>query len=335
MSSESIQQCPETPNSLFSEPNVFYQDLDDATFSGRTGRKSRLSFETFGHDENGETYLHHHFQPFQEKEAIKLNELKGDLFNFDDDENLFKSYYFINMDINAFWRLIKGFKLKNFKVHSSRDFFNELPWRINLNEEKHQLDRSLSNEKKFKSNPEMYFQSISEYYEWIKDFCDKNCEVVPYRLKDERIVFLPKISPMWFVNGNTTLKLVEKFGYINPSSELCIEWLPVWLKEYNEKIKAKYISANKMYLNKESFISMSDEKIYKVRLTKSVSSIVLQSKFKIKCKSDSDFYRKHQFHYQNVISFLKEINTSELTDFTILNKFILQYIDILNYEIIF
>ena len=315
------------PSSLFGsefDPDEikFYNELNE-----QSGRKSSLSLPEFGDEEN----IDNKFKSFIDKEPSILKDLNGNLFNFDQVNNLFDQYYEKSMDINALWPLLRGNKITSLKIHNSRDFFDTLPFRFNLTNTKHQLDKSILNCKKYESKPDLYFQSIPDYYKWIQEFCDKNCEVIPFKFSNQKIIFLPIISPLWFMNGKTFNK-VENYGYINPSSEHCYGWLSEWLPNYNQKIKDKYIEANTKFLEKVSFISKKEEEEeYKKKLISSALSLTEQPKFKNKWVEDSTFRKKNINYLKKAIQFSEKVCKSNLQDFEQFNDIINIYNEIIYY----
>jgi hypothetical protein len=319
------------PSSLFGsefDPDeiTFYNELNE-----QSGRKSSLSLPEFGDEEN----IDNKFKSFVDKESTILKDLNGNLFNFDQVNNLYDQYYQKSMDINALWPLLRGNKIRSLKIHNSRGFFDILPFRFNLTDTKHQLDKSILNCKKYEPKPNLYFQSISEYYKWIQNFCDKNCEVIPFKFSNQKIVFLPIISPLWFMNGKTFNK-VENYGYINPSSEHSYGWLSDWLTKYNHDIKQKYINANTTFLQRESFISNSvEEEEYKKKLISSALSLTEQPKFKNKWVEDLTFRKKNINYLKKVIQFSETLCKSNIKDFDVLNNVVNSYIEIIDYEIEF
>lgn len=317
------------PSSLFgseidADEENFYMKLDEAS-----GRKSSLSFyDDFASEDN----IGYKYKSFVKKDAIILKELSGNLFNFNEPDNILNQYYEKSMDINALWPLLKGNKINSLIVHSTRDFFDELPCKFNFTDIKYQLDKSLINDKKFIPKPDKYFQNIPDYYRWIKDFCDKNCDVLPFKLNDQRIIFLPIISPLWFINGKI-FKSVEIYGYINPNSEFCVGWLSDWLSKYNSDIKEKYLKANQLFSEKKSFISSSESQEYKQKLINSVFTTIQHSKFTNRFKDDLKFRKNHRKFYKSIINFSEKVIPSDLTQYSTLNDVIKNYVELINYEI--
>lgn len=317
------------PSSLFGS-EIDPADADwYATLDEKSGRKSSLSFhEDFADEENIDTK----FKSFIKKEAIILKNLGSNMFDFSDPDNILNKYYETPIDINALWPLLKGNKINSLVVHHTRDFFNELPCRFNFKDIKYQLDKSLINNNKFTPKPDKYYQNIPDYYKWIKNFCDKNCDVFPYKLNDQQIIFLPIISPLWFINGKI-FKSVENYGYINPNLEYCVDWLSDWLSKYNLDIKEKYIRANKLFLEKKSFIEPEQFEDYKEKLISSVFTNIQHNKFINRFKDDSSFRKLHKKYFESIINFSENIRDSDLSKYEIFLEVIEKYIVITNYEI--
>lgn len=322
------------PSSLFGSEF----DPDDAgdfydTLNERSGRKSRLSFqEDFVSEEA--PFFETKYKSFIKKDSTCLKSLNGNIFSFDTEKNIFYQYYEnLNMDISALWYLLKGCKIKSQVVHNTRDFLDELPCRFSLTE-KHQLDKVLINDNKYTPKPEQYHQNIPDYYEWIKNFCEKNCEVFPYQF-GEQIVFIPIISPLWFVNGNRLFKSVENYGYINPNSEYCVGWFSDWLSKYNSSIKDKYIKANKLFQEHKSFLKPEETTDYKEKMISSALTLIQQIKFKNRYKEDSSFRKIYKKYLQKVIKFSEFVNDANLLDFKTFSKIINEYIEIMEIEVIY
>ena len=323
------------PSSLFGseidpDDEIFYDLLNE-----RSGRKSSLSFQDDFVSEEAPFFENKH-KSFVKKDTIHLRNMKGNVFDFESEENIFNQYYFnLNMDINALWYLLKGCKIKLQIIHNSRDSLDELPCRFTLTE-KHQLDKVLVNDTKYTPKPEQYHQNIRDYYEWIKNFCDNNCDVFPYKF-GEQIIFIPIISPLWFVNGlnGKIFKSVENYGYINPNSEYCVGWFSDWLSKYNSIIKEKYITANKLFQEHKSFLKSEQITDYKEKLISSALTLVQQNKFKNRYKEDRSFKKTFKKYVQKVIQFSELVNDSDLSDFKIFSEIINNYIEIMEIEIIY
>lgn len=322
-----VEEMPR-PSSLFGsefdpEEITFYEILNQ-----KSGRKSSLSLPEFGDEEN----IDKKFKSFIDKSATILENLEGSLFNFDHVNNIFDIYYEKPMDINALWPLLRGNKISSLKIHNSRDFFDVLPFRFNLSDTKYQLDKALVNSKKYEAKPSLYYQSILDYYKWIKEFCDQNCVVIPFKFSNQKIIFLPIISPLWFMNGKT-FKSVENYGYINPNSEYCYGWLSDWLSNYNSEIKKKYIDANTKFLNKESFITEETEEDYKKKLISSTLALIEQPKFKSRWSEDPSFRKKNIKYFKQVIHFSEKVCSSDLKEYDSLFEIINLYVEIMRYII--
>jgi len=319
------------PSSLFGyeidqDDTAFYNTLNEMS-----GRKSSLSFyDDFTSEDNIEIK----FKSFLEKDATPLKSLNGNYFNFDTPNNIFNQYYEKRMDINAIWPLLNGKKIKSLIVHNTRYFFDELPCRFNFKDIKYQLDKSLINNKKYIPIPEKYYQDITNYYKWIINFCNDNCDVFPYKLNDQRIIFLPIISPLWFINGKI-FKSVENYGYINPNSEYCVDWLADWLTKYNSDIKEKYIKANKLFSEKKIFIELDQIEDYKNKLISSSLTIIENSKFTNRFKEDIEFRKLNKVYFESIIKFLEIINNADLSNFNVFSDIIEKYIEIIKYNVIY
>lgn len=319
------------PDSLFGseldpDEDEFYNTLNE-----QSGRKSSLSLPEFRDEEN----VGLKFKSFINKEPTILSDLRGSLFNFDKENNFFDQYYQKAMDINALWPLIRGNVIINLKIHNSREYFDRLPFRFDLKGVKYQLDKAIINSVKYESKPDLYYQSIPEYYKFIKNFCDQNCDVIPYKFSNDKIIFLPIISPLWFMNGKL-FKSVENYGYINPNSEFSYGWLSNWLSNYNLNIKEKYTQVNKKFLEQKSFIT--DEKQqdeYKKKLVSSVMALIKQPKFINRFKEDSSFRKKHLKHYKDIINFSELLCKANLMDFDVLYNIVNNYTEIICYNIVY
>jgi hypothetical protein len=330
---------PDTPESVTTETSVVTEDDNFYKLINERGRsKSSLSLDSLVMDEDGKTYRHPKYDSYTEKSSIQLNNLIEKIIGSNDCYKIIFDEYYQNMhmEYNAFLLLIKGHQIDKFRSHVSRYSFNILPWRCNFNGHKYQLDKCLINSKKYKSNPDLYFQSVKEYYDWLIDFCNINCEVIPFKLKNDNIIFLPIISPMWFVNGNQKFKQVENFGYINLGSSISIEIeLSKWLSEYTSQILEKYNTANKLFNEKKSFIVPKDQEKYKGVLMKSAISIVVLQKFKTKFSDDLNFKEKYKNYYLEIVEFVKKLKNANLTDFETLKDISELYCKIINYQVIF
>ena len=309
----------------------FYDRLENAVVpeGERERSKSRLSIddflsESFNKDSN----------PFIDKapEIILHDTNTSNLLDFSKDGNLFNTYMNCKMDINSLWKLLKGDKIKKMKIHKTREFINQLPFHLNLEKKKHQLDKSIHNASRYTPCPEKFFQNLKEYHTWIKELCEQNCYVVPIHLNSGQIIFLPKISPFWFLNIDK-FDSIENYGYLNPNSESCISWLPIWINQYITKIKKLYLSCNTLFLEEKSFLSKSEETLFKTHLLKSINSIIEQDNFQIKIRTDATFKETHINYLKKIIQLNKKINKLDLTIHENLKKISMLYSEIIKYEI--
>ena len=322
-------------DSLFEGGTVspFYENLENAVEfeDGRERSKSRLSIddflnESFNKDSN----------PFIDKapEIILYDINTNNLLDFSKDDNVFNTYMNCKMDINSLWNLLKGNKIKQMKIHKTREFIDQLPFHLNLDKKKHQLDKSIHNASRYTPCPEKFFQNLKDYHRWIKELCEQNCHVVPIHLNSGQVIFLPKISPFWFLNIDK-FDSIENYGYLNPNSESCISWLPIWINQYITKIKKLYLSCNTLFLEENSFLSKSEEPLFKTHLLKSINSLIEQDNFQIKIKTDTTFKENHIIYLKKVIRLNKKINKLDLTIHENLKEISILYSEIIKYEIIY